>query len=299
VRAERPSDRWLGVAAPAALLAGAVAVGGLLQGPSGAMAGGVVGLAAAAAFRRAVGRRDARRQAALAQALPQSWRRLLEERYEHYERLPAALRARFDDDIKIFLAEKRITGVGVELDDELRLLVAASAVTLTLGWPEADWDVLTEVLVYPQDFDRDYTFEGDDLAGETHPWGTVILSAPALRESFEYPDDGYHVGLHEFAHLLDVHQTEFDGIPSGLDEARSREWAALVEKEMERIRRGRSVLDDYGAENPVEFFAVSVEAFFEAPAAVRRRHPQLYAILAEYFRQDPAAWDDIRARGRP
>jgi hypothetical protein len=263
------------------------------------MAGGVLGLAAAAALRRAVGRRGERRRAALALEIPQTWLRLLEERYEHYERLPPALRARFDDDIKIFLVEKRITGVGIEVTDELRLLVAASAVTLTLGWPEADWDVLTEVLVYPQDFDRDYTFDSDELAGETHPWGTVILSAPALRESFEYPDDGYHVGLHEFAHLLDVHQTEFDGIPTGLGEAKSREWASLVEKEMERIRRGRSVLDEYGAENPVEFFAVAVEAFFEAPRAMRRRHPQLYSTLAEYFRQDPAAWDDLRARERP
>lgn len=291
MRVERSGDRWLAWAAPAGLLGLAAALGAIAHGPAGALAGGVAGLAAGVALRRTLGRRADRRRAVLARELPASWRRLLDERYAYYRRLPPALRIRFDDDMKLFLAEKRITGVGTEVTDEVRVLVAASAVTLTLGWPEADWDVLTEVLVYPQDFDRDYTFESDDLAGETHPWGTVILSVPALIESFDCPDDGYHVGLHEFAHLLDVHQTEFDGVPSGLGDAKSREWAALVETEMERIRRGRSVLDEYGAEDPVEFFAVAVESFFETPRQVLRRHAELYAILADYFRQDPAGWE--------
>jgi hypothetical protein len=102
------------------------------------------------------------------------------------------------------------------------------------------------------------------------------------------------VGIHEFAHLLDVEATQFSGIPAGLDPRRHEEWLALVEKETERLRRGKSVLDPYGAEEPAEFFAVAVEGFFEAPLALRRRHRELYALLAEYFGQDPAAWDDER-----
>src|SRR4029453_7669635 len=97
-------------------------------------------------------------------------------------------------------AEKRITGIEVEVTDELRLLVAASAVTLSIGWPEDEGDPLTEVLLYPGDFDRDYAFGGDELSGQTHPEGTVILSAPSLEESFEYPDDAFHVGIHRLAH---------------------------------------------------------------------------------------------------
>jgi Mlc titration factor MtfA (ptsG expression regulator) len=185
--------------------------------------------------------------------------------------------------------------VGVDVTDELRLLVAASAVTLSLGWPEYEWDQLTEVLLYPDDFDRDYAFGGDERSGEAHPWGTVILSVPSLLESFDAPDDAYHVGLHEFAHLLDVDQTHFDGIPVGLDEMRAREWIAAAEKEMERLRHGRrSAFDDYGAHDPVEFLGVAVEAFFEVPQVVRRRHREVYDLLGGYFGQDPAAWDDAR-----
>jgi MtfA peptidase len=42
---------------------------------------------------------------------------------------------------------------------------------------------------------------------------------------------------------------------------------------------------------------VAVEAFFERPLALRRGHAEVYAMLRDYFGQDPAAWDE--ARGRP
>jgi Mlc titration factor MtfA (ptsG expression regulator) len=245
-------------------------------------------------LRRRTLARTARRRAALEQPFPERLRGFLLEAYDHYERMDAAWRARFENDVRLFLAETRITGIGVEATEELRLLVAASAVSLSVGWPEYEWDQLTEVLLYPDDFDRDYSFGGDERSGETHPWGTVILSVPSLRESFQVPDDAYHVGIHEFAHLLDVDQTHFDGIPVGLFGARAREWVAVAEKEMERLRHGRSAFDDYGAHDPVEFLGVAVEAFFEIPQLVRRRHSEVYAILSEYFRQDPAAWDDAR-----
>jgi Mlc titration factor MtfA (ptsG expression regulator) len=294
VKVERPHDARFGRVAGATVAGAGAALGALAGGWAGAAAGLAAGAGLGAVVHRALGRRAARRRAVLSLPFPERWRTFLLERYDHFERLDAAWRARFEDDVRIFLAEKRITGVGVEVTDELRLLAAASAVTLSVGWPEYEWDQLTEVLLYPDDFDRDYAFGGAERVGEAHPWGTVILSVPALLESFEVPDDAYHVGVHEFAHLLDVDQTHFDGIPVGLGRARAREWVAVAEKEMERLRHGRSAFDDYGAHDPVEFLGVAVEAFFEIPQVVRRRHRDVYSILSEYFGQDPAAWDDAR-----
>lgn len=297
-----------------------VLVSPVAGGLSGAALGGL--LAWVLHVRR--GRRTADRQAALALPFPEDLRAYLLEQYDHFERLPEALRRRFEDDVRLFLLDKRITGVGVEVTDEVRLLVAASAVTLSLGWPDYEWDQLTEVLLYPQEFDRDYGFEGSrsaaldeegrpqepQLAGQAHPWGTVILSVPSLLESFEDPDDGFHVGLHEFAHLLDVDRNRIGGIPGGLVGERARAWVAVAAREMERLLRedqdreargkrrkraeSESAFDPYGASDPAEFLAVAVEAFFEASLAVRLEHPELYDILAGYFGQDPAAWDDAR-----
>ena len=294
MRVERPHDVRFGRVAGAAAAGAAAALGALAGGWAGAGAGLAAGAGLGVAVHHALGRRAARRRARLSLPFPEKWRSFLLERYDHFERLDASWRARFEDDVRIVLAEKRMTGVGVEVTDELRLLVAASAVTLSVGWPEYEWDQLTEVLLYPDDFDRDYAFGGDERAGEAHPWGTVILSVPALLESFEVPDDAYHVGVHEFAHLLDVERTHFDGIPVGFSGARAREWVRVAEKEMERLRHGRSAFDDYGAHDPVEFLGVAVEAFFEIPQVVRRRHREVYELLSAYFGQDPAAWDDAR-----
>ena len=290
----RPGDRWFDLALAAVLLVAGGGGGGALAGPTGAVAGLAVGALAAVIAFLVRNRRWARRRAALALPFPEPWRTFLLDRYEHYHRLPPDLRRRFEDDVRIFLAEKRVTGVGIEATDDLKLLVAASAVTLSLGWPGYEWDRLTEVLLYPDDFDRDYNLEPGEQLGETHAWGTVILSVPALHESFEDPWDAYHVGLHEFAHLLDLGQGEFEGIPAGIDAAAAAEWVAVVEKERERMRRGKSVIDDYGEDDPVEFLGVAVEAFFEVSLALRLRHREIYRILSGYFRQDPAAWDDAR-----
>jgi MtfA peptidase len=294
VKADAAADRWFAPTLFALVWVSAAGLGALLLGASGALGGGVAGLAAGAGLFAALTHRTRRRRQLLAAPFPAAWRGVLEEWCDHYHRLAPELRRRFEDDVRVFLAEKRITGVEAEVTDELRLLVAASAVTLSLGWPEFEWDVLSEVLLYPQDFDRDYSFEGRELSGQAHGWGTVILSIPSLRHSFDDPDDAYHVGYHEFAHLLDLEQTQFDGIPAGMDGAVAHAWVRLMEKEMPRLRRGRSVIDDYGAEQPTEFLAVAVEAFFESALALRERHREVYALLRDYFGQDPAAWDDAR-----
>jgi Mlc titration factor MtfA (ptsG expression regulator) len=294
VRVERPGDRrfarWAGAAGTAA---GAL-LGAVGSGVPGAVVGATAGAVTGLVLKRLFERGAARRRAALALPFPDRWRKHLLDTYDHYARLPPEWRMRFEDDLRLFLVEKRVTGVGMEVADELRLLVSASAVTLSLGWPDYEWDQLTEVLLYPDDFDRDYTFGKSELAGQAHPWGTVILSVPALLQSFEYPDDGYHVGLHEFTHILDVDQTHFDGIPVGLEDTMAQAWVEAAEREMQKLLRGRSAFDDYGAHDPVEFLGVAVEAFFEIPQIVRRRHPEVYRILSAYFRQDPAAWDDAR-----
>jgi Mlc titration factor MtfA (ptsG expression regulator) len=285
--------RALGALATVAL----AVVGMAAANVTGAAAGGLVGaIGTFIASQAATRRREARRRL-LAEPFPTAWRETLRTTYDHYDRLPEDLRTRFEDDVRIFLAEKRITGVELEADEELKLLVAASAVTLSLAWPSFEWDALTEVLLYPHDFARDYGYERAELAGQAHPWGTVILSVPALLEGFRDPDDGYHVGLHEFAHLLDVEQSRMGGIFGGLADVQQREWVTLMESEMARMRSGRSVIDDYGAHEPAEFLAVAVESFFEMPLVLRARHRELYRFLSGYFRQDPAAWDDARGLG--
>ncbi|QDV14137.1 Protein MtfA [Rosistilla oblonga] len=49
------------------------------------------------------------------------------------------------------------------------------------------------------------------------------------------------------------------------------------------------MINSYGAEHISEFFAVATETFFERPLSFRARHPELYEIFSQYYRQNPAA----------
>jgi MtfA peptidase len=214
-------------------------------------------------------------------------------------RLSGRLQIAFEQDVQRFISTQRITGVETTVDDPLRLLVAASAVTLSVGWPGYKWSELSEVLLYLGDFDRDYAIGRPERAGIAHVWGTVILSVPSLWHSFRYYEEHYHLGFHEFAHLLTYERGLAMRIPIGLSPERIQLWEQIEEHELKRIDTGDSVVDEYALQ-PGEFFPCAVEAFFQKPIALKERHRRLYTFLARYFRQSAATWEStLRARTVP
>ena len=221
-------------------------------------------------------------------------REFLERKVTYYGNLSPEEKKRYEEDVEIFLAENTITGIdGVEITREVSLLVAATAVRLVFRRPEWEYRDFGEILVYPGGFTLDGSYSTDLSSGEgaaagmVHSQGGVILSLPHLLRSFDHSDDGFNVGYHEFAHVLDGIRP--DGVPDELDLGSYRPWVQVMQKEFEKVHRHRSVLRDYAGTNPAEFFAVAVETFFEKPHKLRERAPELYQQLSTFFRQDPDA----------
>ena len=90
-------------------------------------------------------------------------------------------------------------------------------------------------------------------------------------------------------HVLDFEGGAADGVPSTMPWKRIRPWLELVHREMRRAGKHGSALRGYGATNEAELFAVAVEAFFEHPAQLQKKHAALYAMLVEALGQDPTA----------
>ncbi len=224
-------------------------------------------------------------------------RTVLERRVSFYARLHEEDRRRFEALVAVFLGEHSITGVDdVEVTREVRLLVGASAVRLVFGRPEWEYPDFGEILIYPGPFrtDGSYSTQLDDpstaASGLVHSIGGVIISLPDLYRGFDDETDGYNVGYHEFAHVLDGRRP--DGVPDNLELGAYRGWAQVMHSEFERVRRGDSLLRGYAGSSPAEFFACSVEAFFEEPVRMRRAAPELYDQLAGYFNQKPGDTPD-------
>jgi Mlc titration factor MtfA (ptsG expression regulator) len=251
-----------------------------------------------------------RRRRILAQPFPAEWEAILQREVVFFRALDPAEQKRFRRELQVFLGEKRITGIKLELDTTTRVLAAVSAIIPIFGFPEWEWDQISEILVYPDRFDRDFAFDSDSgrhtlgMVGSGALNRLMILSKPDLLDGFRNPGDKRNVGLHEFAHLVDKSDGTIDGLPAvGLERAAIGPWLELVRRKMEEMRRGDSDIDPYGLTSEAEFFAVATEYFFERPGVMERKHPELYAMLSRVFHQNPgeraAELAREMKRGRP
>ena len=244
-----------------------------------------------------------RRRSLLAEPMPAGWTAIL-ERMPHVRALPAAQRQAHQDATRIFVAEKTFVGVdGLLADDAKQVVIAALASILTLGLDDFHFDNVATILIAPSVFlgrrrasiGMEAVIEEDEEhLGEAHYRGPVKLSWEAIEEDINEPWGGFNLVFHEFAHQLDMLNGEADGVPSLAKELREP-WEKVMGREFEALqravkRRKETVLDPYGAGDPAEFFAVAVEAFFDAPRDLRERHGELYDLLRRYFGQDPAEW---------
>lgn len=232
-----------------------------------------------------------RRQEILRRPFPKIWRQILEGMVTYYRKLDPDDKERFEQEVQLFLSEKRISGINTEINDRIRVLVAAGAIIPIFGFPGWDYPNLEEVLIYPGAFDEDYRQSGRGrdilgMVGEEELNRIMILAKPAILEGFHHRHDGIHTALHEFVHLFDAADGAYDGVPPMLDQRYIQPWRELMHREMTRIREGRSGLDPYAATGEEEFFAVAGEYFFENPKFLKREHPELYQMLVRIFRQD-------------
>jgi Mlc titration factor MtfA (ptsG expression regulator) len=247
--------------------------------------------------------KERRRRHLRARPLPKEWLALIRRHVAFFPRLSASDRAELLGHIQVFLAEKRFEGCGgFTITDEVRVTIAAQACLLLLHRRTDYFPDLLTILVYP----LTYMVEEKRQLGE-HVWeegtvsrlgetgrrmGSLVLSWGAVKHGAADPSDGKNVVFHEFAHQLDYENQATDGMPGLATREQQLAWSEVMRTEFASLRAADetgipTLLDTYGATNPAEFFAVSVEAFFEQPRALRARHPKLYAELRKYFQQDP------------
>ena len=254
-----------------------------------------------------------RRDQLRATPVPDAWRHIVERNVPLVRRLTDEDQAELLGHVQVLLAEKHFEGCGgLLLTDEHRVTIAAWGSFLLLHRETDYFPRLRSILVYPTAYVIDgehhvgdgIVLEGEEeFSGHTQEHlGAVLLNWRDIKADGRAPDDGVNLVLHELAHQLDFEDGDGDGVPALEHRTAYARWQAVLASELERLRADvrrnrRTVLDPYGAEDPVEFFAVATEAFFETPALLRDEHPALYDELRRFYRQDPAGWPPSRAAG--
>ena len=227
------------------------------------------------------------------------------------------------------LASKGFSGThDLAVTDDIMLSIAIQAALPILNLDPALYEGWTEIIVYPGGFLIPRTEVDDsgvvheyveEAAGEAWEGGPVVLSWEDCGPDLN-PD--VNVVIHEFAHKLDLYQGDADGMPwlgRHGPQLTPRTWGRVLDRcfqdfcdRLDEVEAAIPAdvdpesdaaapwyqtlpLDPYAATDPAEFFAVSSEAFFVNPAPLAGAYPEWYALLTQYYRQEPL----LRMGGNP
>ena len=250
--------------------------------------------------------RRLRRDKLLKMPMSEEWLGFIHKNLPVYKKMPRDLQRQLQGMTQVFVDEKEFIGAeGLEITDEMKVTIAAQACMLLLNRKEDIYPYLYNVIVYPDAYQHTHMVPDENgvmkeetitRLGESWTKGSVVLSWKHSKQGGSNFSDGHNVVIHEFSHQLDQADGVADGTPILEENSAYRGWGSVLGAEYKKLQtrskkeKRRAVLREYGATNEAEFFAVSSEAFFEKPKQMRKKHPELFEELKEYYKVDPSEW---------
>lgn len=202
--------------------------------------------------------------------------------------------------ILIFIDKKEFIGANMTIDNEIKVIVAFYACLMRLGFDLGEKDKVITIIIYPEHFIVNdgyinggiYHEEVSVLEGQSAN-GTVVISWKDIKYHLTKKDKD-NVIIHEFAHELDFEDGVADGTPI-LENSSYKRWSTVCSKTFDTLRNqleeGKhsmqlEYLGTYALTNEAEFFAVSSERFFEAPADFKKYFPDIYQEFKHFYKLD-------------
>lgn len=219
--------------------------------------------------------------------LPAAQVRAIERYNTYYQQLPAKSKAIFLNRVKQFNFTKTYIPRRIpRVTDEMKGMIGSAAVQLTFGLPKVTLTHFNKILVYPDEYysmiNRQYH------KGEVNPrLKAIVVSWKAFVAGYADPHDGINLGLHEMAHALKLENVIKNDEHGFFPKSVCQKWMAIAENEIIKIREGNdSVFRKYAGTDEDEFFATSMELYFEKPKELYAYNPELYKVLSNLLRQD-------------
>jgi hypothetical protein len=184
-----------------------------------------------------------------------------------------------------YMRARKFHYVDVEPSPEKPMLVSAAAVQLTFGLDKFMMSYFEDVYIMKED-NYQVGFAQPEKGHVNH--SGIYLCWESFISGMHGAQANANVGLHEMGHALTyvnlITQTESD--PHFKKEFKY--YSKVARPLFDAMQKGyTSVLGSYAASNFQEFWAVSVEFFFENPLKLKEELPALYNALKRLLKQDP------------
>ena len=224
------------------------------------------------------------------------WLAILEKEFSFYNKLPPKSKKLFLKKLSYFYHGKNfIPKSGIVLDERKKILICASAAQLTFGLPLLKLPHFKDILIYPSSYYNKRTKKNH--VGEVNTQGVIVFSWEHIQKGFDNQEDGYNVALHELAHALRFE----DYYPNEERHFLKQEDVNQLQRIYDDVKglaqtQLPTFLNKYAFSNLEEFFAVSVESFFERPVAFKKNMPDLYACMSNLLNQDTFLLEEMNKK---
>ncbi len=213
------------------------------------------------------------------------YHQILSTHYKYYNRLSDADKERFLWRTFQFVNSKRFHFIGLREREEMSILVSATAVQLSFGMQNFMLDFFKDIYIFRNDYH--YAHFTRPLQGHVNRHG-IYLTWQHFVKGMNGMEYNANLGLHEMAHAYTfVNFVTRCGIDRHFYK-QFKAYSAVARPLFQQMQNGRkTILGDYAATNYHEFWAVSVEVFFENPVLLRHELPELYEAISQLLNQDP------------
>jgi Mlc titration factor MtfA (ptsG expression regulator) len=210
---------------------------------------------------------------------------ILSQYNPYYKSLDDTVRDRFLRRVLNFMEAKDFEYIDIEQEERMPLLISAAAVQLTFGLENYHLDYFKTIYILRENYR--FGLYNMPFEGHVSEDGIYLSWSNFIREFTDYTD-GQNVGLHEMAHALAyVNFTVEEGKDDSFHD-KFKDFSEVARPVFEKMQGGEvTVLDPYAATNYQEFWAVSIETFFEKAHAFKKQLPELYRALCILLNQDP------------
>lgn len=210
--------------------------------------------------------------------LPEPHKQILASQFQFYNKLSKREKRFFEHRVARFVYDKKFIGrKGVEVTNEMEILISATAVMLTFGYRNYFMHSIEMIIIYPESF---YSKTNDAFhKGEYNPKiKTLVLSWSDFLKGYDISNDNLNLGIHEFAHALHVNSFTERHIGATIFGDSFSELTNLLANEEELRARilASNYFREYAYTNQFEFLAVIIESFIETPQEFRSQFPRLY-----------------------
>ena len=212
---------------------------------------------------------------------------ILHKHFPYFEKLSTGEKIRFLQRLNKFMYQKVFRIHDESGFKEMPILISATAIQLSFGLEDYILPYYKNINIFPQEFlgiEPQIRFLEGNVSGNS-----INISWKHYLQGYENIENGQNVGLHEMAHAYYCQNMVCDEDRNPAFVSAYSNFDVLSNTVFKNeILSTQRLYSDYGLKNLHEFWAESVEIFFERPLAMKAQYPDLFTTMSLLLNQQPA-----------